>query len=139
VASTLLLVALGGGALAAHAAPGAVVEARVLARDGEPLQDAWVWVVWDRGTPFRFEEGSRRVTNPKGHTGSDGRLRIEIPAGFFDPGDRLALAWEEKQQGRSHFTALHRARDGERLSFRLQDTGPAVDLGRLIAPEPRPD
>lgn len=133
-----LLVAAGSSGVASGETA-AVVEARVQTEDGRPLAEAWVWVVWDRGAPVRFEPGRRRVLNPKGWTGSDGRLKIEIPAGFFGPGEPLALAWEQKQEGRSHLTALHRLDDGERLVFRLGEAGPEADFGRLIAPEPRPE
>jgi hypothetical protein len=138
-ARLLALALLGASPLAAGETPALVIEASVRGQDGKPLEDAWVWVVWDRGAPFRFEGDRRRVLNPKGRTGSDGRVRIEVARGFFAPGDPLALAWEEDRGGRSRFTALHRSEDGKRLSFRLEELGARVDFGRLIAPEPRPD
>jgi len=137
--SALLLALAAVGPVVAAAGPAPVIEARVQRPNGEALEDAWVWVVWDRGAPFRFDEDHRRVLNPRGHTGPDGRLQIEVPGGFFGGADPLALAWEEKSGGKSHFTALHRGEDGKRLSFRLEELGARADFGRLIAPEPRPD
>jgi hypothetical protein len=131
---------LGLGAPVRVVAAPVVIEATVEDESGRSLKDAWVWVVWDRGAPFRFEEGSRRILNPKGHTGSDGALSIEVPAGFFGEDDLLALAWQQKGEGgRSHFTALHRVESGERLNFRLRDIGTQADVGRLVAPAPRED
>ena len=134
----VVLAAALGCAATSGAETAAVLTGRVEREDGSALREEWVWVVWDKGAPFRFEEGSRRVLNPKARTGSDGGLRIEVPAGFFGPGDALALAWEEQGGGRSHFTALHSA-DGERLGFELDELGRETDFGRLIAPAPRPD
>jgi hypothetical protein len=63
-------------------------------------------------------------------------LSIDVPQGLFSEGEPLSLAWEEKDGGRSHFTALH-WEGGERVRFTLEEAGDAFDLGALIAPEPR--
>ena len=131
-----LLVAL-AAASASFAPPAVVLQAHIQSEDGGPLRDTWVWVVWERGAPFRFAEGTRRVLNPKARTDAGGRLRLEVPSGFFEERERLALAWQEERGERSHFTALHRE-DGERLDFSLGELDSAADFGRLIAPDPEP-